>query len=367
MDSKLITIIVPTYNMEAYLDRCLSSLVVGDVNSLLMQELEVIVVNDGSTDSSSAIAHQFEDRFPATFKVIDKSNGNYGSCINVALPQVKGRFVKILDADDWYDTDVFVEFMTFLKTTDVDMVYSAFDTVNPEGKRIGVNELKEPHLQPLPFADHPSCHSLLCMHGVTYRRALFDGLDYHQTEGIYYTDTEWIFLPMARVKTFTYFPKVLYRYFRGRPGQTMNPKVFQQNQRNLFLALYTRISIYQSCLKEGGKWNGIDINIDYIRHRCIMSVENEYFYLIARQRNAEFAACLSELDDTISKRFPEFYKELDNAVHPNNYFPRLQLPFRVIRSWHRHGPTYMAVLTWIVNHYMGLSARTYRLMKFLSK
>ena len=76
---KILTVVVPTYNMEQYLDRCLTSLIIDDDKMAL---LEVLVVNDGSKDRSSEIAHSYEARYPDTFRVIDKENGNYGSCIN---------------------------------------------------------------------------------------------------------------------------------------------------------------------------------------------------------------------------------------------------------------------------------------------
>ena len=83
MSAKILTVIVPSYNMEKYLPKCLGSLIVA---SELMERIEVIVVNDGSTDRTSEIAHEFAANYPQTFKVIDKSHGHYGSCINTALP-----------------------------------------------------------------------------------------------------------------------------------------------------------------------------------------------------------------------------------------------------------------------------------------
>ena len=94
---KILTIIIPSYNMEKYLPKCLGSLIVAPE---LMERIEVIVVNDGSTDRTSEIAHEFAANYPQTFKVIDKSNGHYGSCINTALPIAVGTYIKILDADD---------------------------------------------------------------------------------------------------------------------------------------------------------------------------------------------------------------------------------------------------------------------------
>ena len=97
MSAKLLTVIVPSYNMEKYLLKCLGSLIVAPE---LMERIEVIVVNDGSTDRTSEIAHSFEVKFPGVFRVIDKENGHYGSCVNAGLKMASGVFAKILDADD---------------------------------------------------------------------------------------------------------------------------------------------------------------------------------------------------------------------------------------------------------------------------
>lgn len=87
--------------MEKYLRRCLDSLIIDEDG---MKQLEVLVINDGSKDSSSQIAHEYQDKYPDTFRVIDKENGNYGSCINRGLKEATGKYVKVLDADDWFDT-----------------------------------------------------------------------------------------------------------------------------------------------------------------------------------------------------------------------------------------------------------------------
>lgn len=106
---KILTIVIPTYNMQDYLRRCLDSLIVPEEQ---MQLLEVLVVNDGSKDNSSAIAHEYQDKYPGTFRVIDKENGNYGSCVNRGLKEATGKYIKILDADDWFDTKALTSFVT---------------------------------------------------------------------------------------------------------------------------------------------------------------------------------------------------------------------------------------------------------------
>ena len=105
MKEKLLTLVIPTYNMEKYLEKCLDSLLVSD--NEMLKTLEVLIVIDGAKDGSSAIGHRYQDLYPDTFRVIDKENGNYGSCINRGLKEATGTFIKILDADDWFDTKNF--------------------------------------------------------------------------------------------------------------------------------------------------------------------------------------------------------------------------------------------------------------------
>ena len=84
--NKLLTLVIPTYNMEAFLPDCLNTLIVEDE---LMSLLEVLIIIDGSTDQSAQIGQKFADRYPDTFRVILKSNGNYGSCVNRGIESTR--------------------------------------------------------------------------------------------------------------------------------------------------------------------------------------------------------------------------------------------------------------------------------------
>lgn len=219
MKEKILSIIVPSYNMEKYLPKCLGSLIVAPE---LMEELEVLVVNDGSKDRTSEIAHEFAAKWPGTFKVIDKKNGNYGSCINAALPIATGKYVKVLDADDWFATAAFEEYLRFLeKEKDVDLVVTNYDTV---GENDCVTKQHRYEFDPVKeFSNEVflASKSYLPMHALTYRTALLCEMGYRQLEGVSYTDTEWSFLPLAFVDTVRYCPETVYKYFFGRAGQTM--------------------------------------------------------------------------------------------------------------------------------------------------
>ena len=128
---KLLSLIIPTYNMEALLPRCLDSLLV----PATLERLEVMVVNDGSRDGSLAVATGYKERFPQTVTVIDKPNGNYGSTINAALPVAQGKYVKVLDSDDWFDTAALVAFLDELESVEADMVVTHFTILHDDGTR----------------------------------------------------------------------------------------------------------------------------------------------------------------------------------------------------------------------------------------
>ena len=118
MFEKTLSIVIPTYNMSAYLCRCLDSVTREDIPS----SLELIVVNDGSTDNSLAIMQEYETKRPDIVKIINKTNGHYGSCVNAALKVATGKYFRILDADDWFDTNQLIQFLKKTETIDVDLI-----------------------------------------------------------------------------------------------------------------------------------------------------------------------------------------------------------------------------------------------------
>ena len=225
---KLLSIIVPAYNMEAYLPQCVESV----LRTPSLAAVEIVVVNDGSKDRTLRIARQYADRYAETVRVIDKPNGNYGSTINAALEVVQGEYVKILDADDCFDSSRVAEFLAFLrKMQGVDMVVTPFVEVgkrrehrveyNIYGKK--VYDYGKEYDSDKIFAD--GAIRFFAMHGVCYRTELLRAMKYRQSEGVSYTDQEWVFYPLFRVKTIAFADIPLYRYNVAREGQTMDAKV----------------------------------------------------------------------------------------------------------------------------------------------
>lgn len=123
---KLLTVAVPAYNADWCIEKCLSSF----VDEGVISALEVIVVNDGSTDSTAEIAAEFAARYPDTFRVINKANGGHGSGINVAIAHAKGKYFKVVDADDWVITQNLAPYLKYLSENTADVVLTHYHTVD---------------------------------------------------------------------------------------------------------------------------------------------------------------------------------------------------------------------------------------------
>ena len=225
---KLLSVAIPTYNMEKYLYRCLDSFLIKDCE--LLKQLEVIVVNDGSKDSSSVIAHEYQNKYPDTFCVIDKENGHYGSCINAALKIATGKYFRIVDSDDWVDTNSLYFLMSELANREEDCIFTRF-TICDENK----NENIEQNISGLLWGKTLDLHKFemplngIAMHNLTYKRALLRAIDYKQTTGICYTDTEYVYYPFSQADTLYCYDMSLYQYYIGRGEQSMNPATQVKN------------------------------------------------------------------------------------------------------------------------------------------
>ena len=213
---KILSVIVPTYNVQDYLGKCLDSLIVD------REDLEVIVIIDGSKDKSCEIAKTYQEKNPAIFKVFEKDNGHYGSCVNYGLSVAQGKYVKVLDADDYFDPQ-FAEYLSFLRQVDADVVLSDSVSEDFDYVRVGKVSFSLPQYQVLPVSVlAQSDVAIMHHHEVAYKRSLLLSMKYHQTEGISYTDLEWSSLPFSIVSSVCYCPLTVYHYLRGRVGQSID-------------------------------------------------------------------------------------------------------------------------------------------------
>lgn len=228
MMGKTLSVVVPTYNMEAYLRRCLDSVTRDDVPS----NLELIVVNDGSTDNSLSIMQEYAEKRPDIVNIIDKPNGHYGSCVNVALKVATGKYFRILDADDWFDTDGLIKLLNELENTTADIIVTSYrkirrtKTIEYKPKQVLYNHVYS-LLQESIWTNQD--FELFVMHSMTFRTSVLRDVKLHLSEGICYTDNEFLIYPTKAAKSIIFLESLLYNYDMTREGQSMDPVIQAKN------------------------------------------------------------------------------------------------------------------------------------------
>lgn len=307
---KILTIVIPTYNMERYLSKCLSSLLLPDED--LMESLEVLVINDGSKDDSSKIAHEFENKYPNTFRVIDKENGNYGSCVNRGLKEAQGKYIKILDADDSFNSSNFLKLLKIMKKLDVDMIVSDYRKVTEDGEVKAEFSFICPNKKVINISDFSDSLQYVQMHAVMYKTENLKRLHYKQTEGIPYTDSEWVFYPISSVETLYYFNETIYEYLVGRSGQTVDLKVLNKK-------IHERMIIIEKLLKFYEQEKNKEISPIFLRYfetRLDTYLRGTYISSLIMNRDAETTKRLDNLLKTTS----EYYYHRSSELLLNNKY-----------------------------------------------
>jgi glycosyltransferase involved in cell wall biosynthesis len=305
--TKILSVVIPTFNMEAWLPRCLDSVLIDGI----LNEIEIIVVNDGSTDSSRDIANSYKERFPNAVTVIDKPNGHYGSCVNAALAVAAGTYFRILDADDRFASDAFVRFIAFLQHCAADMVVSNFSREYlGGGRKIAAKHACDKYFNLLFF-----------MHGLTYRTEILRNAGYRQLEGIAYTDTEYCFYPLTAVGSRAYFDEVLYLYTIGREGQTVNDGIYYKNREQV-RRIIQRMMNY---LREQTEIQNQNRGLQYTK---FVHVACYYFTaILTHPRN--------ETDDKSMRDIDAFLRELDGRAYHELGEQKFLRILRPVRLWRK--------------------------------
>lgn len=225
----LLTVVVPAYDVEAYLRRALEPLcsVPGAEDSI-----EVIVVDDGSTDGTGRIADEYAQRHPGLVRVVHQVNAGHGGAINAGIDAASGVYVKVLDADDWLDLGALARTLATLERLErdggVDALFTdyvherlgksarpaRFGSVFPAERRFGWDEVER-------FGRR----QVLMMHAIVYRTEVLRASGLRLPEHTFYVDNLYVVIPLARVRRMYYLPVDLYRYFIGRAGQSVSAEV----------------------------------------------------------------------------------------------------------------------------------------------
>lgn len=218
--SKLLTISVAAYNVEQYIDKLFQSV----LDERILDQIEVLIIDDGSFDHTANISHQYEKKYPGTVRLVSKPNGGHGSTINRGIIEAKGRYFRALDGDDWLDTDSLVYLIRRLQDTDAEMILTNYYECYENGttKKISFQGLENG--KKYPFAEVASKITWMRYHTVIYKTQVLKKQNIRLDEHCFYVDAEFMIYPIPYVESIAYFDCGLYCYRLGLTGQSVSPE-----------------------------------------------------------------------------------------------------------------------------------------------
>ena len=222
---KYVTFVVPSYNSQDYMRHCIDTLLPGG------DDVEIIIVNDGSKDDTGKIADEYAEKYPNIVRVVHKENGGHGSGVNKGIELANGKYLKVVDSDDWVDEEAYKKYLQVIKNNidngiEVDVYFTNFvyenkvknsqytlklNTHFPKDKVFGWSEVKR-------F----KTGQFLMMHSLTYNVETLRRSRTKLLEKTFYVDHIFTYQPMAYCKTMYFIDVDLYRYFIGRNDQSVN-------------------------------------------------------------------------------------------------------------------------------------------------
>lgn len=236
----LLSAVVPCYNSEDYMGRCVDALLTGGA------AVEIIIVDDGSTDRTAAIADDYAARYPGRVRAIHQPNGGHGAAIMTGLHAATGDYFKVVDSDDWLDPAALQKVLSALPQDSVDMFICNYvhDKVGKKHKQAMNFRRALPQDRTFSWRDVklPPGKYLL-MHSVIFRTRLLQEMHLTLPRHTFYVDNLFVFQPLPYVHTMRYLDVNLYHYFIGRADQSVNEQVMikridQQLQVNRAMITY---------------------------------------------------------------------------------------------------------------------------------
>ena len=223
---KLLTFAIPCYNSQDYMEHCIKSLLPGG------DDVEILVIDDGSKDSTADIADAYEKKYPGIVRAIHQENGGHGEAVNAGIRNATGLYFKVVDSDDWVDGEAYEKILNKLRELaggdkTLDMMIS-----NYVYEKAGAKHKKVMHYPSLPkdriFTwNEAKLHKgqYILMHSVIYRTKLLRACGLVLPKHTFYVDNIYVYKPLPNVKTMYYMDVDFYRYYIGREDQSVNEKV----------------------------------------------------------------------------------------------------------------------------------------------
>lgn len=237
---KLLTISVAAYNIAPYIGNLVESIVKANVS----EKIEVLIVNDGSTDDTLSKAYEYEKQYPEMIKLVNKENGGHGSTINKGIECAQGKYFRALDGDDWVNSSALYKLVNRLPNIDADLILSNFCKCYENGtkeivKFEGLEDSKTYTIERI-----LSCVKRMRYHTVIFKTSILKRNHIKLDENCFYVDTEFVLFPIPFVKNVYFFEDYLYCYRLGLIDQSVSP---ESRKKNISHSLKVADSLLKLC------------------------------------------------------------------------------------------------------------------------
>ena len=295
---KYISFAIPCYNSEAYMEKAINSILVGG------EDVEIIVVNDGSKDGTQKIAERYQEKYPTIVKAVEKENGGHGDAVNCGLAHATGKYFKVVDSDDWVDKEALKKILDAVKgfvdaDSPVDMVISnyVYEKVGMKHKKVIRYDNVLPQNQVFRWDDigRFRLDQYILMHSVIYRTEMLKLCQLELPKHTFYVDNIYVYYPLPHVRKIYYMDVDFYRYFIGREDQSVNEKVMIKRLDQQIFVTKTMIDMYQ--LKNIGSKKLRQYMLNYLA--IMMTVSS---ILCIRSKNKENLEKKKELWQYLKKK-----------------------------------------------------------------
>lgn len=292
---KYLSFVVPSYNAENYLNKCVDSLLIGG------EDVEIIIVNDGSKDNTLAIANDYLVKYPSIVKVVDKENGGHGSGVNAGVKNATGLYFKCVDADDWVDKDAYLKLLETIKkhyhnseSPDMYFVNYVFERLDlGESYVEKTNKMPKERIITWKDVKKLGLGEFFMMHQMIVRLDVIKQSNVLLPEHTFYVDNVFAFVPLKYVKTIYYLDVDFYRYYVGRPNQSVTIKNMSKNYLQQIRVLREMVLAYS--LKE---LKALDKHhYRYMIHDLIVKSYLTLFYVMLENNKEK------------DKKYKEFWQE----------------------------------------------------------
>ncbi len=225
---KLLSVAIPCYNSEAYMEKCIDSLLVGG------EEVEILIVDDGSTDRTAEIADAYAEKYPTIVRAIHQENGGHGEAVNAGVRNAQGLYFKVVDSDDWVNKEAYEKILKTLeellrgpKTVDLFISNFVYEKQGATRKKVMQYRHCFPQGEVFGWSDigHMQKGKYLLMHSMIYRTQLLQQCGLELPKHTFYVDNLFAYEPLPYVRNMYYLDVNFYRYFIGRDDQSVNEKV----------------------------------------------------------------------------------------------------------------------------------------------